>query len=195
MKSRNDAGSSWTYSALYKRGSKTGIWQETSSPGLTGEMIVGAEGDSGVINDGNGVNHFKGKADGFSFMPRCYANTTASAANVYVSSSGNLQRSTSSRRWKENERPCNVGDEGVLSLTPVLFDYKDQLMPDGEIRAGEKNCISYIAEDSGVFASLDENGVPEGINWNLITMHLLEKIKVLDKKLTDLQNTQPKGTA
>ncbi len=177
LKTRNDAGSAWTYAALYKRGSTVGIYQETSSPGLTGTPVIGSFSDGGKIHDNTGVLHFHAKNDGFTFTPRVYANTSGSSANVVVSSSGNLQRSTSSRRFKENERQSDFDTSQVFSLMPVMFDYID----------GEKDVIGLIAEDSGPYCQNDEDGLPEGINWNLIIVSLVAEIKSLKEEINNLR--------
>lgn len=187
VRTRNDAGTAWTWGALYKRGSTIGIFQETASPGLVGKPIVGGTSEGAEINDNNGITHFKGKNDGFTFMPRAYANTTGDSANMVVSSSGNVQRSTSSRRWKTNERASKFDTSQVLSLTPKVFDYKDQQMPDGEIKEGQKDCIGFIAEDSHAFAQLDEQGLPEGMNWQLITLALVEEVKKLKLTIEEMK--------
>ena len=133
------------------------------------------------------------------FCPNIYDTTSGNAANVVVLANGHLVRSTSSRRFKENEREAEIDTSSVLNLTPVLFDYKDRVIKDGckgvidkdgeyncrtdEIIKGEKDCISYIAEDSLAFATMDKEGNPDGINWNLITISLVEEIKKLKEEI------------
>lgn len=52
-----------------------------------------------------------------------YNNTTASAANMFVSSGGILQRSTSSGRFKTNVQPLeNEWADKILDLEPVFYE-------------------------------------------------------------------------
>jgi len=138
------------------------------------------------------------------FCPNVYDITSGSSANVVVLSNGHLVRSTSSRRFKENERNAEIDTNSVLNLTPVLFDYKDRVIKGGckgepdengehncrtdEIIKGEKDCISYIAEDSLAFATTDKEGNADGINWNLITISLVEEMKKLKSELETLKS-------
>lgn len=134
-------------------------------------------------------------ADGLMNSPGVYVATNGGAANVVVTSDGLVRRSTSSRRWKENERESNLDTTKVFSITPVLFDYKDNVIhecdddgcPIETTEVGQKDCTSYIAEDVGEFASLDEQGVPDGINWNLITISLVEELKKLRQEFDDFK--------
>lgn len=123
------------------------------------------------------------------YGPGTYNDTTATAANVVILSDGKLQRSTSSRRWKKNERVSTFKTSSVLNLTPVLFDYKDRKNKSGGIEKGSKNCTSYIAEDSGLFTSLDLKGKPDGIDWNLISISILEELKKLKQEFEDYKNS------
>ncbi len=122
--------------------------------------------------------------DGFMTVPGVYANTVGDAANVTVDSSGQLRRSSSSRRYKENERELTVDSSDVLDLVPCLFDFKDRVTTDGDTEEGQKNVTGLIAEEAGRFASLDLNGDPDGINWNLITLNLLLEVKKLREELS-----------
>jgi hypothetical protein len=140
---------------------------------------------------------FKTRADGLMTAPGVYNNSVADAANVTVNSSGLVRRSTSSRRWKTNERAVTSADLNsslVYGLTPVKFDYKDKTSTwtdsDGVtqtlVEEGQKDCVGFIAEDSLAFASLDEQGLPDGINWNAITISLVEEIKKLKAQIDAL---------
>jgi hypothetical protein len=54
--------------------------------------------------------------------PTVYADTTASAANVFVSSDGTLQRSTSSKKYKTDIEPIeNQYADALLALQPVWY--------------------------------------------------------------------------
>ena len=112
------------------------------------------------------------------WFPIVYTNATGGAANMFVASDGRLSRTASSRKWKENERISTFETSNVLNLSPALFDYKD-IVNDDEVVVGDKDCTGYIAEDSALFASLDKDGYPDGINWNLVAIATLEELKKL----------------
>ena len=118
------------------------------------------------------------RRDGVTTLPGVYGSTSAASANVVVSSTGVLQRATSSARWKELIRPLELDTAFIYKLEPRTFDYKD---------GGPKGVSGFIAES--VFdvepsaASVDAEGLPDGINWNAIIVALVAEVKRLKARL------------
>lgn len=124
--------------------------------------------------------------DGLFTAPAIYTLTSGSSANVVVTTDGSLLRSTSSRRFKENEEIAYIDTSWVLKVTPKTFDYTDTLS-----QAGDKGVIGYIAEDLSYLdkraATYDSDGREDGNEWNYILICAIEEIKKLRRELDDLK--------
>jgi hypothetical protein len=75
-------------------------------------------------------------ADGDNVSNSCYigniwAQTSPEGAAVFVSSSGKLGTTTSSRRFKEEIKPMERASEALFALKPVSFRYKKEIDPQG----------------------------------------------------------------
>ena len=81
-----------------------------------------------------------------------YNFTTSNAANAYLNSSGNIQRSTSSRRYKSDITDMTYGLSDVMNLRPVTFEGIND--PDGQRFGG------FIAEE------VHDAGLTEFVDYN-----------------------------
>ena len=110
-----------------------------------------------------------------------YNNTTSNAANVYVSSSGNLARSTSSRRYKENIRNYT----GSLdALRPVMFNSINE--------DDDKEYAGFIAEEvheAGLheFVEYDDQDRPDAVNYANMAALLVKEIQDLKAEVAALK--------
>lgn len=84
-------------------------------------------------------------------LPSVYGNTTASAANVNIDSTGNLFRSTSSRRYKHDIQDYTRGISDVMALRPVFYKGNND---------GAKQYAGLIAEE------VDEAGLVEFVQYD-----------------------------
>lgn len=102
-----------------------------------------------------------------------FNNTTATAANMVVNSSGVLQRSTSSRRYKTDITDSPHGLADVLKLRSVLYR---------GVNDGDKVFGGMIAEevhDAGLheFVQYDEQGQPDALHYSHMVALLVKSIQ------------------
>ena len=112
-----------------------------------------------------------------------YLNTTASAANVFVSSTGVLQRSTSSIRYKTDVKTATFGLAEALMLRPVTFRH---------VRGEEKLFAGFIAEEveeSGLSVFVDHNdqGQPDAVHYANMTALAIAAIKEQQQQIETLK--------
>jgi len=119
------------------------------------------------FTDSAAANAFYIKNDRTVFSDGVYNSTTASAANVFINSSAQLQRSTSSLRYKENVQDATHGLSEVLKLRSVTYNGKND---------GDKVFGGFIAEEvdtAGLneFVVYDEDGKPDALHYgNMVAL-------------------------
>lgn len=130
-----------------------------------------------------------------------YMNTTASAANVFVSATGVLQRSTSSLRYKTEVRKATFGLAEALLLRAVTFKH---------VRDQSKLFAGFIAEEVdecglSVFVEHNEAGQPDAIHYANMTAlsiaaiqeqqqmieTLKEQVATLQRQIVSLNSRAP----
>lgn len=142
-------------------------------------------------------------------VPNVYNATTASGANVFVESSGQMRRSTSSERYKENIEVW-AGEDSVLRLTPVTFDGmvgepeidEESGLPVIDKKSGRKKVVmrttgetflGLTAEDVAANfpwgAVYDDEGLPDAINWNAIVAGLIYEVSKLRGEVDTLRRS------
>lgn len=89
----------------------------------------------------------------------------------------------SSRRWKKNIKSLKRKWEEILCLSPVSYEYK--------VEPG-KEFIGYIAEevaelDLQNIVEFDEEGKPEALDFNAITVYLVEMVKAQEQRIKALE--------
>lgn len=200
---------------LYCNGSKIQV-RDDIELGTSGQLFMNASQTGDKISFASSSSQFKVHIDGEqemllgntgAFIPNIYGRTTSGSANVNVGGTGgDLRRSTSSKRYKENIEPVREST-GVLMLTPsrfdgmqtdVVADENGRAIRDAEgriqytlIRTG-KHHLGLIAED--VHEKIpdaciyDEEGKPDAIEWNSITAALIHEIKALKEQVEQLRS-------
>jgi hypothetical protein len=96
-----------------------------------------------------------------------YNNTTASAANMFVSSAGILQRSTSSLKYKTDVQDATHGLVDALKLRAVTYKGKN----DGKTIFG--GLIAEEVHEAGLteFVQYAEDGSPDALNYgNMVSL-------------------------
>jgi hypothetical protein len=145
---------------IFKTGSTypTGISTGTERLRITSGGVVGIGGTAGagrlqvwgensssanfaiyVYNSG-GFGLFGVRNDGYLQSPTTYNNTTASGANVSISSSGYFERSTSSIKYKKDVKDYDKGLAEVMAMRPVYYKGKGE-------NDGDKQFAGLIAEE------------------------------------------------
>lgn len=144
--------------------------------------------DTGMIR--NGVNALALVTGGATRLAldsggiRPFSTTVANAANLVQTASGNLVfRSTSSARYKTAIRPWD-NRYSVLSLTPSLFR---SVSPNDDRRKVWLGLIAEeVADQFPIAATYDDEGRPEGIEWNALIAGLIAEVQRLDERVREL---------
>lgn len=115
-----------------------------------------------------------------------YSTTTGSAANVFVDSTGLLQRSTSSLRYKTDVRDYTRGLDALMSLRPVFYKGKSEA-------DGDKQFAGLIAEEvheAGLteFVQYDKDGNPDALAYQNMVALLVNAVKELTARVAQLEN-------
>lgn len=168
----------FTLSGVFRAGDGT-----ASAPGLA----FGANTNSGIFNTSGKVSVSSNGAEQVRFSStdawRCQNinnSTTASAANIFISSTtGDVQRSTSSERYKTDIRDYERGLADALLLRPVRFK---------GINDGNTEYAGLIAEEvhaAGLteFVVYDDQGRPDALHYPLFVALLLNTVRDLNARL------------
>lgn len=137
-----------------------------------------------LYNENTDTSVFKVNSQGRVTSPFTYANTTANAANVYISSNGTIYRSTSSARYKKHIKDYEHGLEKLDSLRPVTYEAKDD--ENGRTYAG------FIAEEvdkAGLreFVVYNDAGEPDAVQYGHMTALLAKALQELAAKNAALE--------
>jgi hypothetical protein len=137
-----------------------------------------------VISDGDGNVrlHFNGNDMASAGV---YGNTTATAANVAVLSTGIIRRSTSSLKYKREVQDATHGLAEVLQLRPVT--YKGKSEGDGETVFG--GLIAEEVHDAGLteFVQYAADGTPDALAYGNMVSLCVKAIQELSAQVTALQ--------
>lgn len=112
-----------------------------------------------------------------------YNNTTGSAANAFLGSGGDLQRSTSSLRYKSDVTNATFGLAEVMQLRPVTYK---------GINDGDKIFAGLIAEEVDAigltsFVQYDDQGQPDALAYGNMVSLAFAAIQELDQKVQALE--------
>ena len=169
---------------------------------LSDNLVIGTSGKGIDFSSGNGVisvgnasyNIYIGGGtytpaeiylqSTYAYIQAAYNNTTASAANVFVASSGELKRSTSALKYKQDVR--DVEDFNIDGLRPVR--YKSKCEGDDQTK-DHFGLIADEAAEAGFeeLVTRSETGEIEGFQYERLTVVLLKKIQVLESRLAALE--------
>lgn len=119
--------------------------------------------------------------------------TTSDAANTRILLDGTIQQVTSSRRYKRDIQDAEVDPAAVLKLVGRTWRDKRRVKEDPDT---EHRNIGFIAEELdeaglGAFVDYDEQGRPDAIQYDRLTVALLAVLKHQDERLTALESAQP----
>tara|TARA_R100000995_G_C3455220_1_gene110195 strand:+ start:166 stop:927 length:762 start_codon:yes stop_codon:yes gene_type:complete len=123
-------------------------------------------------------------------VPNVYSSTTGSGANVNVASDGRMERSTSSRKYKNTINDATHGLDDLLKLRSVTYKGNN----DGDIIFG--GLIAEEVHDAGLteFVQYDDDGEPDALAYgNMVSLcikaiqQLSAKVKTLEAKVTALE--------
>lgn len=129
--------------------------------------------------------------------------TTANAANTYMDALGRVYRSTSSRRYKQDEQPANIDTAAVLALQPRVFRTKAEVAEDGDDAPTHAGFIAEEAADLGLehWVTRDQDGEPESFSYaqfcvaqQAVIQQQANTIADLSKRVARLEAATPPTT-
>jgi hypothetical protein len=138
-----------------------------------------------IQNQAGNTNYFKVRGDGYLQSQSTYNNTTATAANLSISTSGFIERSTSSIKYKKDVRNYDKGLAEVLQMRPVY--YKGIGKNDGD-----KQFAGLIAEEIHdleltEFVQYAEDGSPDALAYQNMIALLTKAIQELKAEVDTLK--------
>jgi hypothetical protein len=124
-----------------------------------------------------------GPTNGYLTVPGVYSLTTASAANVFVDSSGSLYRSTSSRRYKNSIEDATHGLQELLELRPVTYKGNN----DGDTVFG--GLIAEEVHDAGLteFVQYNSDNQPDSLAYGNMVSLCIKAIQEQQQTITALE--------
>jgi hypothetical protein len=153
--------------------------------GNSGGLDIRTLSNYTVLSDGDGNIRAYWDNSGYMISAGVYSRTSASAANVYVDSTGALYRSTSALKYKQDVRDLEEID--VSQIRPVRYKSKCE----GEDH--QKDYFGVIADEvdaAGIkeLVTYGENGEVEGFQYERLTVVLLKEIQMLRLRVAQLEN-------
>ena len=148
--------------------------------------VKGTDSTSGnttlIAQNSSGTNSFYVRNDSAIFFRPSYPFTTAALANMVLDSSGVIQLSVSSLKYKKDINNYNKGLNEVLKLRPVTFKSKNSLTDGDKIFAG------FIAEEIdelglSEFVIYSQDKTPNALAYSNMTALLTKAIQELNEKL------------
>ncbi|MBI5218916.1 MAG: tail fiber domain-containing protein [Bacteroidia bacterium] len=130
------------------------------------------------------------------FCQGAYAATSASAANMVVLSTGQILRSTSSKRYKSNITDLEINTENIYKLRPVSYnsinesDSKTQrffgLIAE-EVAEAIPELAVFAIEKDVIKGSASEKLIPDAVQYPLLSVLLLKEAQKQKKKSDEQQ--------
>ena len=122
---------------------------------------------------------------GLTYLSGVYDNTSAGAANVFVTTNGALYRSTSSLRYKADVRSYANALQDALNLRPVTYASKSQS------DAGRR-FLGFIAEEvdsAGIKEAVvyDEQGRPDALHYGQMVAIAIGAIQAQQQQIEALK--------
>jgi hypothetical protein len=147
--------------------------------------IVSNQSGGQLVFSANGAERFRINADGNLSAIGIFNNTTASGANVHVSSGGGGQlfRSTSSIKYKTDVQDAVNGLDKILELRPVTY----KGINDGDTVFG--GLIAEEVHEAGLseFVQYAEDGSPDALAYANMVSLCIKAIQEQQAIITDLK--------
>lgn len=152
-----------------------------------GFYVSGTTGSTVVVSIGKKPDTTVGKS-GFQINPNILV-TGAGAADLEITSDGEIYRNVSSKKYKYDIKDLKKDHfDNLLMSQPRGFKY---------LASGHYS-IGFIAEELeslGMkdFVVYDSFGLPDGVNYKLLSVGLLQLIKNLKEEVNELKSTENKN--
>ena len=183
------------------------VKNDNAGSSASAEVVMNAAGNSWVLGCGSSAknsNSFTMALDGTAATPTLkltlttagnltavgtiggegsYTNTTGSAANVHILSSGVLVRSTSSLRYKNTINDATHGLTELLALRPVTYKGNN----DGDTIFG--GLIAEEVHDAGLteFVQYNDDGQPDALAYGNMVSLCIKAIQEQQTTITALE--------
>ncbi len=121
-----------------------------------------------------------------------FAATTALASNMYVSSFGQIMRSTSSKRYKKNIENLTINTEDIYKLRPVsyisILDNKPYFgLIAEEVAEIIPGLAEFTKEKDVIKDSKSEKLIPDAVQYSMLSVLLLNEVQKHKKEITELK--------
>jgi hypothetical protein len=138
-----------------------------------------------VLSDGDGNPRARWDVNGSMCVPQTYSDTTASAANLFIASTGFIYRSTSALKYKQDVRDLEEMD--IDLLRPVR--YKSKCKGDDQTK-DHLGLIADEAAEAGFEELVTRNatGEIEGFQYERLTVVLLKELQTLRARVAQLES-------
>jgi hypothetical protein len=134
----------------------------------------GVQSESNTIRIGSGHTA--------TYLAGVWNQTASGGTEVFVNSDGKLGTSTSSRRFKEDNRDVGEASRALYDLRPVSFRYRRELAGDAATRRDESP-LEYglvaeeVAEVMPELVVRDDQGRPSVVRYHLLVPLLLQELQ------------------
>jgi hypothetical protein len=120
-----------------------------------------------------------------------YAATSASVANMVVLSTGQILRSTSSKRYKKDIRDININTEDIYKLRPVSYVSLTDNKPYFGLVAEEvaeviPELTEFAVEKEVVPGSNSDKLIPEAVKYPMLSVLLLSEMQKHNEKIIEM---------
>ena len=162
------------------------INENYASDALTGDLIIRSDDPSKYVRllSGTGNSIFSCSGDGGAYLKiGNFQNTSSLQVDI---ATGRLTYPGSSQRFKKNIEDCKIDTSLIYKIKVHEFDYKEE--------NGNCHDIGLIAEDVHEIPDLrylvvyNAKKEPSAINYDKITLYLLEEQKKLLERIEKLEN-------
>jgi len=152
-------------------------------------VTLGAQAGGNVTTAGNVICIGSNGANvsNSCFIGNIFGVTSSGGAGVFVNAVGQLDTTTSSRRFKDDIKPMDRVSEALFALQPVTFHYKKELDPQGIPQFG------LVAEDvQAVNPDLvvrDKEGKVNAVRYEAVNAMLVNEFLKEHRKVEEQQAT------
>ncbi len=121
-----------------------------------------------------------------------YQNITSTPASLYVNSVGRIGKLSASEKIATNKKPIGIITSKIYDLTPLsytIMDGDDQYIGfiADDVASILPELVTFSKESSVVEGSNSENLIPDAVNYDKLSVLMLEEMKKLKKQNEDLQ--------
>jgi hypothetical protein len=157
--------------------------------GNQGSLDIRTSSNYIVLSDGDGNPRMYFTNQGYPYCLGAYTNNGPASANLFVDSTGQIYRATSSLRYKRDVENATHGLTDVMALRPVTYKSKRE-------DCGDTVYGGFIAEEVHAlglteFVDYNEQGEPDAIHYGSMVSLLTKAIQELKAEFDAYKATHP----